>query len=283
MEIIKEAFIEGRQTKTNWKDSQAKQNQLKAQIALDNISMMEKREFHTVIPLQQIDPDTGKVLRTFNSRLEAATWVVHNVLKRPDKNPISVTGNMEMCIRSGWKAYGYYWKIIDVKTLIDNNVGGGTKIFGKIGMTVRGFDSINAVAEYTGISRKTIARQLSKGIGATLNSKKVAIPVYIQVMNKNKKTLRYKDSGEAARALGTTDNTVRNWVKSGDVINNYTIILDSIDIKKTQYKLYKGTKIHAVYDTQKALADAMGVDRKAIYNALQKNGALGLGYTVKKI
>lgn len=285
MEVIREAFHEGRTTKTPWQKSEAKQNQLKAQVALENFSVMEKRDFHTVIPLQQIDPATGKVLRTFNSRLEAATWICENVLKRPDKNPISVTGNMEMCIRAGWKSYGYYWKVIDVKTLMDTTAGNGTKIFGKINQKVRGFDSINEVAEYTGISRKVIARQLAKAKGVMLQSKKFTAPLYIQVMNKDKKTLHFANCREAAKELGVAMSTINNWVNKGEVVNNYTITLDSIPTTsiKPKYQLYQGRKVVGVYDKQQDLAAKLGVDRKRIYTALKKNGDLGLGYTVKKI
>lgn len=282
MEVIREAFHEGRTTKTPWQKSEAKQNQLKAQVALENLAMMEKREFHTVMPLQQIDPDTGKVLRTFNSRLEAATWIVENVLKRPDKNPLSVTGNMEMCIRAGWKAYGYFWKIIDVKTLMDTTAGNGTKIFGKIGMKVRGFDSINEVADFTGVSRKVIARKLGKSLGTMLESPLLKSALYIQPMNKEKKVLHYKSARTAATALGLHRATITKLAKSGDAINNYTITLGTIAPEKTKYKLFKGHKLQNVFNTQAELAKSLGVTRKAVYNALKKNGSIGYGLTVKR-
>lgn len=244
--------------------------------------MMEKREFHTVMPLQQIDPDTGKVLRTFNSRLEAAVWIVENVLKRPEKNPISITGNMEMCIRSGWKAYGYYWKIIDVKTLMDTTAGNGTKIFGKTGLKVRGFDSINDVADYTGISRKVIARKLTKTLGVSLEGDKGML--YIQPMNKEKKVLHYKNANVASKDLGLAASTVAKIVKNRATINNYTIVLDTIAPKKARYQLYKGSKKVGLFDTQDALAESIHVTRKVVYNALQKNSnPLGYGYSVKKV
>src|SRR6185312_13975696 len=117
MEIIKEAFDEGRTTDIDWQKSNAKKNQLKLDIATENFSLMKQREFHSPIPLHQICPETGKVLNTFPSRIAAARYITTNILKRPTKNPLAVTGNMEMCIRAGWKAYGFYWKLATPKTL----------------------------------------------------------------------------------------------------------------------------------------------------------------------
>lgn len=128
MEIIKHAFIEGRETDVDWINSEAKRNQIKATVAIENFSTMSEKEFKAVIPLQQICPSTGAVLNTFTSRLAAAKYICTEILKRPDKNPVAITGNMEMCIRAGWKSYGYYWKIITKESMMESFAPTGTKV-----------------------------------------------------------------------------------------------------------------------------------------------------------
>ena len=161
MSIVKAAFIEGRETEVEWDESKSKQAEVKLQVALDNISRMNEREYNTLIPLQQICPNTGKILNTFPSRLAAAKWVVANVLKRPDKNPLSITGNIEMCMRAGWKSYGYFWKICKLQDAIKTtgNTSGQQVFVRKIGKDAV-FPSIAEAAAFVGVNRKTLSVKL---------------------------------------------------------------------------------------------------------------------------
>lgn len=164
MSIIEEAFSEGRETKIPWSLSQAKKNDIKMQVAIQNMESLAKRQklAHTVIPIEQICPNSGKVLRVFDSRLQAAKWVVANVLNRPEKNPISVTGNMEMSMRAGWKSYGFYWRIADSLTGRSAPSPKSVPVFVVKGRKTQRFPSIRTAATFLGACRSSVAKYIKK-------------------------------------------------------------------------------------------------------------------------
>jgi hypothetical protein len=111
--VVEEAFVEGRETKTPWEKSKAKKKAIALEVAMENYSIESEKNVNGPrrnVPLDMICPDTGKVLASFPSRIAAARHIVTHILKRPSKNPVSVTGNLAICMNAGWKSYGYYWK-----------------------------------------------------------------------------------------------------------------------------------------------------------------------------
>lgn len=162
MSIIKDAFYEGRETEVSWKKSAAKKNDVKMQVAISNIESFAKREklSGTPISLHRVCPSSGKVLQTYPNRLAAAEWIVKNVTKRTNQNPISVTGNLEMCMRAGWKSYGYYW------IMTDTTVGRRRSGFRPVTVNSRGKDfrfiTLSAAAGYMKVHRSTLTENLNK-------------------------------------------------------------------------------------------------------------------------
>lgn len=166
MKIIKEAFDEGRETDINWDKSKAKKNELKFNIALENFSSMSQKEKNAKIALAQICPQSGKTLKMFSSRLMACKYICENVLKNPNKNPLSVTGNLEMCIRAGWKSYGYYWKIVDYEEEVKKmpqSSSSSVRVKVIVGIQVMIFDSITDASKFIGINRDTLSNNIKSG------------------------------------------------------------------------------------------------------------------------
>lgn len=166
--IIRSAFNEGRDTDVDWQDSDARKNEIRLDTFTGNINNFNGRTFNSKMPLEQICPDTGEVLRTFDSRLEAARWIVKNVLKRKDpdnRKATSLTGNMHMCMVCGYKSYGYYWKAVDpakrTRDILETSKKiGGTPVVAFAPYRVILAESVNAASELTGVSRDRIRRGL---------------------------------------------------------------------------------------------------------------------------
>lgn len=201
MSIIKNAFDEGRTTKVSWDKSKAKKAEIKMEVALDNINA-PKRNSMAPISLEMIDPNTGKALAYFPSRLAAATYIVNNILKRPEKNPLSVTGNLEICMKAGWKSYGYYWKISDKP--IKNDMTGfdiseGIVLY-KNNKKSATYYSYSEVAKVIGIDRSVLRKRILRGSPIDTTG------VYTYVRNPVVKPKGYK-----AKAPNATANT--GWAK----------------------------------------------------------------------
>lgn len=167
MQVIENAFDEGRQTKVNWNKSQAKRDAIKLTVNLENFSAMTERERMSILPVDMICPNTGKVLASFPNRLAAATHIVNNILKRPEKNPISVTGNMDICMRGGWKSYGYYWKVnngkpakMEIPEGFDISDGIALYRYGKYWKTCYSYAEI---AKLTNIDRGVLRKRFLRG------------------------------------------------------------------------------------------------------------------------
>lgn len=224
MSIIKEAFIEGRSTQVVWDDSKAKERELKMEVFLDNMSSMSTKEINGIIPIQQICPDTGKVLRVFSSRLDAAKYIVSDVLKNPNKNPLSITGNMEMCIRAGWKSYGYYWKVMSEREYVNSIVNTSTTpIFSLKGGKMTLFPSIQAAADAVGMKRNTLSGRLSRDSIVTISGptntymqKYNTVPQEIKI---DKKSSMYKNNKTFFETLPKKVSRNNDWT-----FNNYKFV-----------------------------------------------------------
>lgn len=113
--VIESAFIEGRETDVAWDESQAKKNEIKVDVFVKNHQKYGERAINSNIPLAKVCPDTGKVLDMFYTRLDAAKHIV--TTQNITYSPLSITGNMEMCMRLGWKSYGFYWKQVTMEEI----------------------------------------------------------------------------------------------------------------------------------------------------------------------
>jgi hypothetical protein len=149
----------------------------------------------------------------FNSRLEAAKWIVANVLKRPDKNPISITGNMEICMRLGYKCYGYFWRIVSEKEALEWKSGkvkqsksNSKPVFCKYnkGGTFGAFPSIAKAALVLGVDRDTLAEKL-KG-GNVVKTKKARVQYYY----KKPKTKVFSSVKEVREYLGVANTVTKD-------------------------------------------------------------------------
>lgn len=113
IKVIEDAFVEGRETDIHYDKSEAKRNQIKLEVALKNTALFSNKVANSAIPVDMICPNTGSILKRFNNRFEAAKYIVTDILKTPNRPPTSIYGNLTMCMRIGWKSYGYYWKLND--------------------------------------------------------------------------------------------------------------------------------------------------------------------------
>lgn len=285
MEIIKDAFVEGRETQTDWEKSKAKKNQLKLEVAAENLSLMKSREFNSAIPLHQICPDTGKVLRTFPSRIAAARYIVNDILKRPEKNPLSITGNMEMCMRGGWKAYGFYWKLATPASLKKYDktpvnaqkvyIGGGLR--SEIGRVA---PSIQAAADMLGVSAKVIARAMKPGTKHTSSLKRH----FVQEYNPTPITKEFVHINDAASYANCHPNTMRRVILQKRAINNVTyvitgktnpVITENEKAKYAKYAVYKGKKLVARVNSYTDVAKITGGHRTKVAIKIGANQPLG--------
>ncbi len=282
MGIIKGAFVEGRETDISWDESNSKKLSVKAEVALENFSLMEKREFRSIIPLERICPDTGKVLEVYPSRLAAARWIVDNVLKRPDKNPISITGNMEMCIRLNYRAYGYYWRLVDKKSKVETSSGSAKKIFA-INRFEMGsgngvvYNSIREVAQAYDVSERVVRNRMNGIVSKLGDCYRLGV---VQKYNPTKRTKTFKTIDEAVKALGISTSTVKKWVSSGRYINNIKYVVLKGRYTDKQYVVYKSNKKVGTYSTFSEVAKVVGLCRTSVSKRIKNNQSLGL-YKVK--
>jgi len=266
MEIIKDAFFEGRSKINKWDESEAKQNQIKLEVALDNFSSMKKREFQQTIRLQQICPKTGKILNTFNSRLEAAKHICLEILKRPEKNPIAITGNMQMCISNGWKSYGFYWKVVS-NDQHEHSVHNAKSIIvtGKGICAPRIYQSIERAANFYGMSEKTIKKYA--------DSKEIYNGLHFRYVNSTPKDITFGSIVEAQKFLGISDRKITNLLANNKPYNNYTIKLDGYK-SKLRYKLFTKDG-NVVYDDIQSISKKLKIKTDVIHHALSSKKSFG--------
>lgn len=229
MSIIKDAFTEGRETKKKWERSQARKNDVRLEVGIQNLKWMNKRTSQGIMRMQQIDPETGETLNIFPSRLAVAQYIVDNILKDKTRNPVSITGNIEMCMMGNWKAYGYYWKQLDEASYIKNatktpsNVSNGKPVFIYGGKGVNQiFPSIAAASRGINISEDIIKRCLD-GKSGRVNS------YVIQPFNNKLKTIRFKNVAEAVEKTGFAHKTITRYTKLKLPINNILYKIDSLE------------------------------------------------------
>lgn len=223
MEIIKDAFEEGRSTKVDWDKSVAKKNEIKMRVALENFSTMSKRERLQIMPLHMICPESGKVLRTFGSRIAAARYICESVLNRPDKCPFSVTGNLEICMRAGWKSYGYYWQIADA-SYADKRPGPfrGKEIWYRVNGRDYIYESISKFASQHGLDRETVRKMLKPNLKNIPEVFKGKLVMYV---NPSECKMVFSTRSEAASHFNCGVRMIDNIVAAGGWVNNYHITI----------------------------------------------------------
>lgn len=277
MEIIKEAFTEGRETDTKWSESKAKENQLKLEVNLENSVRISKHAFKSAIRMQQIDPKTGEVLNIFPSRMKAAEHIVSKILKNPpNKSAVSVTGNMEICMRAGWKCYGYYWKLLDEAKYVDSIVAGSrsnnTKVFTLKNGLESLYPSISAAAKSLGIAEKTIRKYLQPEMGRYNN-------ITFHEYNPTPKTKKFTTIKDAAIHAKVDPQCLTRRIKYDKpiVINNIKYILPVAHLVKNpiKYVLWNGKRTVGHYKTLTALANDAKVTRSTASKALKNNRKFG--------
>lgn len=117
--LIKFAFKEGRHTKTPWGLSASRALAAGAEEALDlNVS----RAHLLNIKIAQVN-EKGRVIEVFPNLYHAAAFAVETKLAKlkSPKDPkaaYGVYGNMVMCSRMGWKAYGFHWVPVPTETKV---------------------------------------------------------------------------------------------------------------------------------------------------------------------
>ena len=278
MDIIKNAFSEGRETDVDWYESNAKKDAIKLDVALENLSTMSSREKHALIPIQKICPDTGNVLATFPSRLAACRHIVDDILKNPNKNPLSVSGNMEMCMRGGWKSYGFYWKIVE-QTDTNGSVvykSNWKKIYYRNGTQEIVFKTLADTARHFGVSTDKM-RAILNGKNKGKDVTKGAI---LQVFNPTPQTITVSNIADAARHAGCNYTTMKKAMEAGHPINNYTYkIVKQISGSKakkvdrfipTGYDLFKDGKKIGSYVTITEMAAKNQLHRQTINKKIVK-------------
>lgn len=260
MSIVKEAFIEGRETDIDWEKSRSKQAEIKMEVFMDNMKSLSKKERMSAIPLQQICPNTREVLRTFPSRLAAAKWIIENILNRPNKNPISICGNMEICMRAGWKSYGYYWKICSLQESLAPDIkerNDGNKVFIRKLKKNAVFPSITEAAAFLGVHRTTLSKALADGKVHHYGQHMV------QLYNPEEKTLTFETIAEAKAKLGgLSDDYVRKLIITGQSFNNYKIKSKRSYRPKVTIRGLTGSP--TIYSNYTAAGKAIGVSRDTI-------------------
>lgn len=279
MEFIKNAFTEGRETDTDWQDSNAKKDSIKLDVALENLSTMSSREKNALIPIHKICPDTGDILATFPSRLAACRHIVDDILKSPTKNPLSVSGNMEMCMRGGWKSYGFYWKIVDdvddSGNVVYKNRHAKT-LFYSNGKQELVFKTRTDAAKHFGIHISTLREAVNK-IGKPKPFLKGAI---LQPVNNKPTVINVASVQEAADHAGCSYTIMLRIIKTGKPVNNYTYnVIKNIQSKSiksgnnfipTGYDLFENGKKIGSYVTITEMAAKNQLHRQTINKKIVK-------------
>ncbi len=284
MEIIKDAFIEGRETEVEWDKSTAKSNSVKVDVALENFSMMKKRERHSLIPLHKICPDTGNILETFPSRIAACRHIVKDILKNPNKNPISVSGNMEMGMRAGWKSYGFYWKLADKSYAAKVNTGTITmyrKVFYRSGTKELIFASQKDAAKHFGVGVKKMRAWMNSKPNVNRDKLNGGI---LQEVNPKLVQLTFNSIKDAAKHANCSVYLMQKLLNETKVINNYQYNISNKIRSKTfkptrgyelvAYDLFEGKVRIGSYQRVAELADKVGSSRQQVNKKMVMNKAI---------
>lgn len=285
--VIKDAFIEGRETNTDWDNSVAKRNQINLDLFAENEDNFNGRVFRSVIPLEQVCPDTGNVLRSFASRFDAAKWVVANVLKmKNDPNNVkamSITGNMHMCMRMGWKSYGFLWRVVNqtkqAETVLEAaKKANSTPIFvadtRNIISKTAVYPSIREAARVTGVSDRQIRRQLTAKTTPTGG-------LAFRTLNAKTRKRSFADATAAAAAFGLREADINKAVLRGQKINNVELDVP-LNVSKRVIKLFKGRKVVQTFSSEAKAAEFLSVPRSTISKALKHTGMVSGTYRVAK-
>jgi len=276
MSIIKEAFVEGRTTDTKWVDSEAKKNALRLDVFTHNADSFNGREFRKQIALEQIHPLTGKSIQTFGSRLEAAKWVVKNVLKVDNdpgnKRAVSITGNMHMCMLSGFKAYGFYWRHIEAKkheeSILSKAVKSGGKMIWAMGKGVQGhqiYPSIAAASKALNIGETTINDAIRKPMYSRAKG------VLVREYNPTQQTLEFKNISEACKFFNIKNNVMYNIYDAGRTINNYTLSVknrEEVKMVKVYRVIGPRGKIIEEFSSKIKIARKYNIANRTLDNAM---------------
>lgn len=273
--VIKEAFVEGRDTEVEWKASQAKQNALKLDIFANNEIVAESRAANSVIPMSRVCSETGKVLETYPSRLAACRWVVANVLKRPDPNntkAMSIAGNMHMSMKLGWKSYGFLWTMLkheDYLQVLTTDAGkDGQAIWvygsgmgrkGKRSQTV--FGSIADAAKATCVPVSDIIKNMKYGSPAVNGHT-------FRVCNATKSVKAFASYREAADYLGVDMSTIHGVIASSRPMNNQKIVVKNTAGRMGYEILLRRDKQKGIrFETYTDAATFLGVNRMTVTRA----------------
>ena len=277
MKVIQDAFHEGRETDVSWEDSKAREDEIRLDAFVSNVENFDGRVFKQVIPLEQVCPATGKVLRTFGSRLDAARWIVANVLKVDDPKGAkaqSITGNMQMCMALGYKSYGFYWKTINeakhkAKLLDTAKQLGSKALFVLDNRTAvvkpATFPSIAAAAKCFGISERQIRRCMADGTPAY---KGVVFREYNPVVKKK----HFDDVESAAEFFGVKPTYIHSVLVKGSTINNIKFTLT--EKKQEIINVYLGRKIIASFPDAAKAARHFNVARTTITRSIESRRLL---------
>lgn len=235
IKVIEDAFIEGRETDVDYQQSEAKKNQIRLDVALKNISLFSNKAKHSALPVDMICPNTGKILKQFSNRFEAAKYIVTDILQTPNRPPHSIYGNLTMCMRIGWKSYGYYWKLNEsvatapqIQKFKEPNNKTSKKqpryvlYYGR--QIKKLFKNITEAANYIGVSSKKLSQAFGNMPLRSLPTGKDGFTlervndVLIQIKVKDKQTLM--------QILGIKRrDTVNEFLRTGATRNNKTYII----------------------------------------------------------
>jgi hypothetical protein len=284
IEIVKEAFEEGRNTETSWSASEAKKNQIKLDTFTSNAKNFSGAKFNELIALEQVCPLTGDVINSFGSRIDAARWIVTNVLKVDDPNglkALSVTGNMHMCMASGWKSYGYYWRRISKDEQQAKVLTKAKKVGGKALVV---FDCRNkCVKESIFASTKEASRSLGipeRTIGDHIGSEKYRGFVF-RHFNARQTGKTFADFLEASDFFNLPQSYIKKAVLDARPINNIAITVKKKPKRVIQVCL--GKKIVKIAETMTEAGIYLGTDRHTVQRAVKKNDKIGLYRVVTAI
>lgn len=284
MKIIQEAFVEGRETTTPWDKSKAKQNEVRLDAFAHNADNFNNRRFGQRIPLDQICPDTGNVLRSFPTRFDACKWIVTNVLKISDpenKKAVSISGNMHMCMTAGYKAYGFFWKAVTPATQLAKAKAAAKSLgavpvlmFNNLRTTKESvFASVNEASRITGVSETQIRRMLKDKVPTEFKG------MVFRPYNLTTTTMTFSDAKTAGAYFGVNPRYVTAAVARGEKLNNTIVKLDIA--AAPQVVILKGRKAIGRFDTITEAAKELGVSRHMVGRALKSNTKILNAFTVQ--
>lgn len=273
IEVVKDAFIEGRYTETSWADSEAKSNQIKLDVFTANNSNFKKETASSAIPLQRIDPSTGKVLGVYPSRISAARWIAEHVLKHDPSSPsfhkkaLAITGNIFMCMASGFKSYGFYWKKATIEELENNPVPSknskGIPVWVK---SAHGFgfivNSMTAAAKIAGVGDKKLKSLLFEEgvIGVSLNRH------VFQKVNTVDTLVTFDSLEDASKITGLGIVFLKRIVGSGERVNGYEYNISGM-VPNKEYRIFldkKAVTSKGTIEEIKAELNDLGLSENAV-------------------